>query len=134
MLTISPEPSIAGILPRKKDTWWLVLAFLILCTMVPFPLTDDTAHWHSMAFDLLHYGRWPYTGTWDQSFPGALLPHLVSQLIFGPSDLGFRIFDLFVQFACCWMLYRFWRIWFDEHTSIRSEERRVGKECRSRWS
>jgi hypothetical protein len=102
------------LLPTRRDAPYLLLVLVILLTMLPFPLTDDTGHWQSMAYDLIHYGRWPYVGTWDQTFPGAILPHLAAITIFGPSDFGFRLFDLVVQMISVWMLFRFWRIWMDE--------------------
>lgn len=64
-----------------------------------------------MAYDLLHYGRWPYVGTWDQNFPGVILFHLTSILLFGPSDPGFRLLDLLLQIMFSWMLFRLFSRW-----------------------
>ena len=89
----------------------------IFAIILPFPLNDDNAHWQSMAFDFLHYGRWPYVGSWDQSFPGILLVHIPAILLFGPSDLGFRIFDVLVQLGFCAVLYRLWRLYLPQSTA-----------------
>lgn len=58
---------------------------------------------------LLLEGRLPYTGSWDQNFPGVLLVHLPQILVLGRSDLAFHIWDMALQLVSCWLLYRIGR-------------------------
>ncbi len=105
------------LLPSARETKFLALVFAVLSVTLLFPLNDDNGHWQSMAFDLIHFGRWPYVGTWDQNFPGMIVFHVVSIVLFGPSDFGFRLFDLLLQTTAAWMLFRFWRQWLPERTA-----------------
>jgi hypothetical protein len=89
----------------------------IFAIVLLFPLNDDVAYWQSISFDWLTYGRWPYIGSWDHNFPGVLLVHIPAILLFGPSDLGFRLFDVLLQLGFCVVLYRLWRLYLPERTS-----------------
>lgn len=51
------------------------------------------------------FGSAPYLGTWDQSFPGIFLLHRIALELFGPSILGFRVFDFLVQLSCLGMFF-----------------------------
>ncbi|MDP4199159.1 MAG: hypothetical protein Q8922_15080 [Bacteroidota bacterium] len=105
------------ILPSSREGRYLALIFALLSVTLLFPLNDDNGHWESMAFDLIHFGRWPYVGTWDQNFPGMIVFHLVAILLFGPSDLGFRLLDVLLQTAAALMLFRFWKNWLEDRTA-----------------
>jgi hypothetical protein len=101
----------------SRFVWpWALSIFAILAILLLFPLNDDNGAWQSIAIDWVHFGKWPYLGAWDQSFPGVLLFHIPAVAIFGPSGIGFRLLDLFVQIAFCFFLYRLWRLWLREET------------------
>ena len=62
----------------------------------------------------------------------AVIAQLSFSLSFGPADVGFFLTNFFSFFTvlsnCVAVLTLLLGAWY------RSEERRVGKECRSRWS
>jgi hypothetical protein len=103
-----------NLLPTRRDMPYMAVIVAVLSTLLLYPLNDDNGHWQSMALELLRYGKWPYVGTWDQNFPGIILFHIAAIALFGPSDLGFRLFDLILQIGFCWMLYHLWRRWLTE--------------------
>lgn len=56
--------------------------------------------------DLLMGGQLPYLGSWDQNFPGIVPIHAFEILLFGKSQLAFRIFDVLAQLSTCWFAMR----------------------------
>jgi hypothetical protein len=102
---------------RKILAFRLIALLAVFAIVVLFPLNDDVAYWQSMSFDWLTYGRWPYIGSWDHNFPGILLVHIPAILLFGPADVGFRLFDVFIQLGFCIVLYRLWRLYLPERVS-----------------
>jgi hypothetical protein len=104
-----------NLLPTRRDLPYFAVVVAVLSTVLLYPLNDDNAHYQSMALELLRFGKWPYIGTWDQNFPGVILFHIIPISLFGPSDFGFRLFDLILQIIFVLILYRLWRRWLTEH-------------------
>ena len=57
-----------------------------------WPLVGDSAIIHYIAF-LLQRGWVPYSQISDQQFPGTYLIEIAAMHLFGPGDLGWRLFD-----------------------------------------
>lgn len=68
--------------------------------------------YQAMALDLYKFGKLPYIGSWDSNFPGPILTHLLGIVLFGNSDLGYRIVMLGVHLLTCYFLYRLVTRWF----------------------
>ncbi len=68
---------------------------LALKTSLHWPLLGDPQVIHYVAF-LIHHGFAPYRETFDMNMPGAYLFEGWALTLFGPSDLGWRIYDLFL--------------------------------------
>src|SRR5579883_1065689 len=62
-------------------------------------------------------------GTTNYYRPLMSFAYLIAYKIFGPIPFGFHLLNLVFHVAVVLLLF-----------AVRSEERRVGKECRSRWS
>ena len=89
----------------------LIVAVPMLAFTLITPLGFDNAAYQSMAIDLLKFGKIPYIGTWDLNFPGILVIHSSSILLFGESALAFHAFDVLLQLGFVFVLYRFERNW-----------------------
>jgi uncharacterized membrane protein len=79
------------------------LCTLILLPTLTYPLNNDQALYGYMGERLLHGGL-PYVASWDQNLPLIVFIHAFETLVFGHSDLGFRVFDLLLQIAFLWTL------------------------------
>jgi hypothetical protein len=95
----------------------ILAPLLLLSIILAYPLGSDNSVYHSMALEWVKYGKPPYLGSWDQNFPGIILFHAISILLFGASDLGFRFLDLLIQIAGCFVLYRLWSLYFRPRTA-----------------
>src|ERR1035441_7027331 len=82
----------------------LSIALAILLVELLLPLSWDNWIYHTAGWDLAKFGKWPYVGTWYYNFPGMAYIHAVSILLFGPSDLSFRVFDLLFEMGVCCLL------------------------------
>jgi hypothetical protein len=95
--------------PEKQPDRLSIALILILPVMLVKliePLHSDNALYQSMAYDLFHYGRLPYIGSWDHNTPGILLFHLVPIAIAGNSEFAFRLFDVVLQMLFAAWLFR----------------------------
>ena len=75
----------------------LVAAFLFLIVHTwRWPLMLDAQVMHYVNF-LMDHGFAPYRDISDMNMPGAYLMERFSMVVFGPGDLGFRIYDFFLM-------------------------------------
>ena len=79
------------------------------------PLGSSNAVIHSMALDLVRYGKIPYIGSWDNNFPGIVFLHSIGILILGGSDVSFRIFDILIELLFVAFFYKFLSRWLRPH-------------------
>jgi hypothetical protein len=90
----------------EKPYLWLLIALPLFLPSLIVPMSSDNSLYHSMAYDLLTFGKMPYLGSWDQNFPGIVIIHAFVLSVFGGSDLAFRIFDVIYQLAFCALLFK----------------------------
>ncbi len=95
----------------------LGIALVLLIPIMTEPFGADNAVLHSMALDWVRISKVPYIGSWDNNFPGIIYVHALSILLFGPSDVGFRLFDILIELAFAGFLYRFLLRWLKPHTA-----------------
>ena len=91
-----------------KDPWfWLALicGALILSPTLWYGLGMDQAIYAYGAWVWLKFHLPPYIGSWDANFPGIYIIHLLAMELFGPSILGFRIFDFILQLSALAMIF-----------------------------
>jgi hypothetical protein len=81
------------------------------------PLSSDNAVLQSIAYDWFYKASVPYLQAWDQTFPGIIFIHLASILLFGPTAVGFRVFDIFIHVAFVYALYGFLTRWLHPFTA-----------------
>ena len=73
---------------------WLTSGLLALIIQsVHWPLIHDAPIMHYIAWQILHGGV-PYRDILDMNLPGVYLLHILVLKVFGPSDGGWRLFDL----------------------------------------
>ncbi len=92
-----------------QRTWpiaCLALCAAILSIELLFPLSWDNWVYQTIGNDMVRFGHLPYLGAWDLNFPGIMYLHAISIMIFGTSEIGFRIFDFCFELATCWLIYR----------------------------
>lgn len=94
----------------QKPLFCIAFCTLVLLPTLTYPLNNDQALYGYMGERLLHGGL-PYVASWDQNLPLIVFIHAFETLIFGHSDLGFRLFDLLLQIAFLWTLSR----WLARH-------------------
>ena len=51
-------------------------------------------------------GKWPYLQTWESDFPGLVFLQAGQIFAMGRSGAAFRLFDLLVQLANAWLIFR----------------------------
>jgi hypothetical protein len=92
----------------SKHFYWFIFFITIILSLplVFFVMNEDHAGFSYGALSLLH-GRIPYVDSFDQNYPGMLLIHLVSILLFGQSMFGLRLFELFWHSITCLLLASF---------------------------
>ncbi|MFI5200841.1 MAG: ArnT family glycosyltransferase [Candidatus Kapaibacterium sp.] len=91
------------------------LAFFLLVLIEP--LGSSNAVLHSMALDLVRYGRFPYIGSWDNNFPGIAFLHAIGIVLFGESKVTFRIFDILIELLFVAFLFKFLSRWLQPHAA-----------------
>ena len=64
-----------------------------------------------MAKRLVIDGALPYVGSWDNNYPGILLFHSLSILLFGNSEIGFRIIEAVFHLSVTVFLYQLLLRW-----------------------
>ncbi len=87
-------------------------AVAILSIDLVNPMHYDNAVWHSMAWQWVKFGRMPYTGAWDQNFPGVIFFHIFSILLFGNSEPGFMAFDAALHVAEAVAIFYLIKRWY----------------------
>ncbi len=93
------------------------VSLLIFLIIILEPLGSGNAVLHSMALDLVRYGRVPYIGSWDNNFPGIAFVHALAIILFGGSGVAFRIFDILVQLIFVAFLFKFLSRWLKPHAA-----------------
>ncbi len=83
----------------------LFICALILSATLTYPFNNDNALYAYMA-DLALHGHLPYTGSWDQNFPGIIAVHAAQIMLSGRSQLAFHIFDIVLQLIGSTLLYK----------------------------
>jgi len=83
----------------------LAICTLLLAPTLAYRMGLDQGSFAYMSAELLE-GRWPYIYTWDHQFPGGMLLHALEIALFGKSIFMFRLFDLLVQLANAWFIFR----------------------------
>jgi len=73
--------------------WLAVGVATLLAQSVHWPLVHDAPIMHYIAWRIAE-GATPYRDLLDMNMPGVYLIHLAVLKVFGPSDLGWRAFDL----------------------------------------
>ena len=120
-MTETQKLAIATSWYRDKVFWTIIgISAIILSPMLIEPLSFDSAINQTLGIDMLSLGRVPYLQIFDHGFPGSLYLSCIELLIFGPSDLGLRIFDLILQLAFAGFLYRFLLTWLPSRTAALS--------------
>jgi len=95
----------------------LIIGLGFLSLTLTYPFNNDNALYAYMA-DLALHGKLPYTGSWDQNFPGVILIHALQILISGKSQLAFHIWDVLLQLCSIYFLYRIAAYLKDELSGI----------------
>lgn len=73
-----------------------------------WPLIHDAPLMHYVAW-LIRDGAAPYRDVFDMNFPGVYLLHLLALSLFGPGDLGWRLFDLAALGGTAWLIFLYCR-------------------------
>ncbi len=73
-----------------------------------WPLIHDAPLMHYIA-RLIREGAAPYRDIFDMNFPGVYLLHLLALSLFGPGDLGWRLFDLVALGGTVWLIVLYCR-------------------------
>ncbi len=103
---------------RETKLWGVLLISTLLLTIVVMePLNSDNAIYQSMALRLVQSGKIPYLGSWAHNFPGMVYLQALAILLFGPTDIGLRLFDVFVELLFVAFFYRFLLRWLAPHTA-----------------
>lgn len=78
---------------------------LVLAPTLAFRMGVDQGVFAYMGAALLD-GKWPYLHTWESDFPGLVFLQAGQILAMGRSGAAFRLFDLIVQLANAWLIFR----------------------------
>ena len=101
--------------------WRLATIFLAILTIPQvffYPLSSDTAGLQWVALRLVQHGQLPYVGTWEPNFPGTLVFHIPAVLLFGNSEIGFRVIEVLFQFVTLAALFRLSSHWLSPRASF----------------
>jgi hypothetical protein len=90
---------------RPRAVWVLVACALILAPTLTFRMGVDQGSFAYMGAGLLQ-GKWPYLHTWESDFPGLVFLQAGEMALLGKSGVAFRAFDLVVQLANAYLLFR----------------------------
>jgi hypothetical protein len=78
----------------------LIFCFLVFVfRSLHWPWLNDAGYFHYIAF-LINHGLAPYREIIDVNTPGSYLSELFGLFVFGPSDLGWRIYDYSILVVC----------------------------------
>ncbi|HWF43339.1 MAG TPA: hypothetical protein VG537_01730 [Candidatus Kapabacteria bacterium] len=95
----------------------LTLCAIILSCTLSYPFNNDNALYAYMA-DLALKGHFPYTGSWDQNFPGILLIHAVQILLSGHSQFAFHVFDIALQLVGSFLFFKIGTLLYDKRAGM----------------
>jgi len=91
----------------KDKYFWLSLIVpgFVLSLTLWFGIGMDQAIYAYGAWVWKYYQLPPYIGAWDGNYPGIFIIHRAALELFGPTIIGFRIFDFLAQLSCLFMIY-----------------------------
>jgi hypothetical protein len=95
----------------------IAISSILLLNVLITPSTFDNAIVQSMALDLYRFGRLPFIGSWDQSWPGIDYIYYVAIYLFGTSDFSLHLFEALLQLSFSIFLFRFWSRWLRPRTA-----------------
>ncbi len=95
---------ISGEESRYRLLTILVSTVLLLATVV-YPFALDHNIYQSMAWQLVRFHQLPELGSWDTNWPGVVLIHSLSILLFGNSVTAFRVFDGLMHVGMALLIY-----------------------------
>ena len=90
---------------ERLTVWILGACVLVLAPTLAFRMGVDQGVFAYMGAALLE-GKWPYLQTWESDFPGLVFLQAGQILAMGRSGAAFRLFDLLVQLANAWLIFR----------------------------
>ena len=90
----------------------------ILAINLVRPFHHDNAIYQSIAWQWVRYGRLPYIGSMDNNFPGIIYFHAISCLIFGNSEIGFRIIETTLQLLVAALMFALMRRWYSSRAAF----------------
>jgi len=106
---------------RNNIIWIAVIGTaIVLAPTLIIPLNGDNEIYQSMATDLFRFHRLPYTGSWDQNFPGIVYIHWLAIVLFGNTATGFRVFDLLIHLGVSAMLFILVQRWMTSGLALLS--------------
>ena len=94
-----------------------IISFVILPIIFLYPFHSDIDIQQVMGFEVARYHVLPYLGCWDSNFPGTIVIHAATILLFGNSEFDLRLTDFLFQIASVLVLYRIARFWIDRTPS-----------------
>ncbi len=83
----------------------MVACALVLAPTLAYRIGADQGAFAYMAAGVLR-GDWPYLGTWEGQFPGLVFLQAAEMVAFGKSVAMFRLFDVLVQLANAYLVFR----------------------------
>ncbi len=106
--------------PFSDRYFWfaLVASAAILLVEILLPLGFDNNIYQSMGLAMVRGDGLPYIASWDNNFPGIAYIHALSILLFGNSDLGFRLLDLILQTIGAGLFYLLLIRWLPRRTAL----------------
>jgi hypothetical protein len=91
---------------KQQRIGTIAVASTLICCFLLFvfyslrwPWLNDAGYFHYIAF-LITHGLAPYRQIMDVNTPGAYLSELLGLSLFGPSDLGWRIYEYCILVVC----------------------------------
>lgn len=112
----------AGHSSKEETRLWRILTFAVCGTVLSgvlfYPLGSDTSIYQWVALRWLRNGAIPYLGTWENNFPGILPFHLIPIALFGNSEIGFRIFEVFFHTCVTGFLFSLLLEWFSARAAF----------------
>ena len=104
-----------GRLPSNNARLWRIITLLsgllIFSLILPYPFCSDVSIQQWIAKRLVVDGALPFVGSWDNNFPGILLFHSLGILLFGNSELGFRIIEAAFHLSVMVFFYQWLLRW-----------------------
>src|ERR1051325_630973 len=97
--------------------WTLAFCALVFSVTLTYPFNNDNALYAYMA-DLALHGHLPYIGSWDQNFPAIVAVHALQIIVSGHSQLAFHIFDIVLQLAGSFLLFKLGTTLYNERAGM----------------